>query len=54
LTQHELAQRLNSTQSVVARWEQGEHDFKVETISRIADALGVEIRVRFGKKGARA
>ena len=45
LTQFELAQRMDSTQSMVARWETGEHDFSLKTLSRIAAALEVRIEL---------
>lgn len=54
LTQHELAERMQSTQSTVARWEGGEHEITMKTLSRIADALEVEFVVRFGRDGAEA
>jgi UDP-N-acetylglucosamine 1-carboxyvinyltransferase len=48
LTQYELAKRMGSAQSTVARWESGEHDFEMKTVARIAAALGVELVVHFG------
>ncbi len=51
LTQRELAVRMGSTQSTVARWETGEHQFTLATLDRIATALGVELRVHFGRPG---
>jgi transcriptional regulator with XRE-family HTH domain len=48
LTQAELAERMGSTQSIVARWERGDHDFKAQTLARLAAALQVEIVVHFG------
>lgn len=54
LTQHELAERMHSTQSTVARWETGDHEITMKTLSRIADALMVELVVRFGETGAGA
>lgn len=54
LTQHGLAERMNSTQSTVARWEAGEHEITMRTLSRVADALQVEFVVRFGETGADA
>ena len=50
-TQRELAVRMGSTQSTVARWETGEHQFTLATLDRIATALGVELRVHFGRPG---
>lgn len=54
LTQYELAARMNSTQSTVARWETGDHDFNIKTLTRIAEALEVELTIRFGPTGASA
>ena len=51
LTQRELAVRMGSTQSTVARWETGEHQLTLATLDRIATALGVELRVHFGRPG---
>lgn len=50
LTQHELGQRMRRAQSEVARWESGEHAITFANLERIADALGVELTVRFGTK----
>jgi transcriptional regulator with XRE-family HTH domain len=50
LTQHELARRMGSAQSTVARWETGDHEITMTTLTRIADALGIEVFVRFGSK----
>jgi transcriptional regulator with XRE-family HTH domain len=48
LTQYELAKRMGSTQSTVARWESGDHDFAMKSLARIADGLGVGLVVHFG------
>ena len=53
LTQHQLATRMGSTQSIVARWESGEHEITMANLTRIADALGVVFVVRFGAKGGK-
>jgi len=53
LTQRELAVRMGSTQSTVARWETGEHQLTLATLDRIATALGVQLRVHFGQGGTR-
>jgi transcriptional regulator with XRE-family HTH domain len=52
LTQFQLAERIGAAQSTVARWEAGEHAITMPTLSRIADGLGVELLVRFGKRRA--
>ncbi len=41
LTQAELANRLEVTQSVVARWEQNQVQPRQKAIEKIADVLGV-------------
>jgi transcriptional regulator with XRE-family HTH domain len=51
LTQHELALRLGSTQSTVARWETGAHQLTLDSLDRIANALGVTMHVHFGPAG---
>ena len=51
LTQRELALRMGSTQSTVARWETGEHQLTLATLDRIANALGVAMQVHFGPPG---
>jgi len=50
LTQQQLATRMGSTQSEVARWETGDHQVTMRTLARIADALDVEVVVRFGSR----
>lgn len=50
LTQHQLATRMGSTQSVIARWESGEHDITMANLSKLAEALGVEFIIRFGPR----
>lgn len=53
LTQIEVARRLGSTQSVVARWESGEHEIKTGTLARLAVALGCDLTLRFPAKDGR-
>ncbi len=47
LTQQELARRLGRPQSMVARWESGEHEFTLGTLARLAEALDCPLTVRF-------
>ncbi len=48
MTQQELARRINSTQSVVSRIEQADyHQFKVETLEKIAAALDMVLVIDF-------
>jgi transcriptional regulator with XRE-family HTH domain len=52
LTQHQLAERMRSTQSAVARWEAGDHEITMKTLTRIADALELDLVVRYGSQEA--
>ncbi len=46
MSQTELAARLNTTQSVISRYESADYSgFRVETLRRLADALGAELEV---------
>ena len=44
LTQAELAANAGTTQSAVARWESGGSSPSVETLQRIVEACGLELR----------
>lgn len=46
LSQRELAARMHSTQSVIARLEAGAVTPTLETLDRVAAALGIELTVR--------
>jgi transcriptional regulator with XRE-family HTH domain len=45
LTQAELARKLETTQSVVARWEVGDRSPSLETIERIARACDLDVSI---------
>ena len=47
LTQAELARRLGVPQPQVARWESGRRHAKIDSLQRIADALGLNLQVIF-------
>src|SRR3989442_6590729 len=47
LTQQELAQRVGTSHSAISRIESGQHKTSVETLRRIASALGVRLVVGF-------
>ena len=47
LTQAELAARMNTTQSAVARLESGRVRPSTRTLERIAQATGTRLRIRF-------
>jgi transcriptional regulator with XRE-family HTH domain len=45
LTQAELAHRIGTTQSSVARWEAGRTRPSIETLTEIVSACGLEVRI---------
>ncbi len=47
LTQAQLAERMNTTQSVVARLESGHAHPSTKTLERIARSTGTRLRIRF-------
>ena len=47
LSQRELAERMGTTQSAIARLEAGGSRPSLSTLERLADALGTTIEVRF-------
>lgn len=47
LSQRQLAERLGTTQSAVARLEAGHVSPSLPTLDKVADALGVELVVTF-------
>lgn len=49
LSQSQLAERLGTTQSVIARLEAGGSKPTLRTLERVAAALGVRIHVQLGK-----
>ena len=56
LTQHELASRMDTTQSAIARLESGRAIPSGRTLQRLADATGTRLRISFepGPGGAQA
>ncbi len=47
LTQKELAERMNTTQSVISRLENGSANPSLATLKRLANALDARLVVRF-------
>jgi len=47
LTQEELAQRMQTTQSVIARLEGGKSQPSTQTLKRLALATGTKLNIRF-------
>jgi ribosome-binding protein aMBF1 (putative translation factor) len=42
-TQKIFAERVNKDQSIVCKWLSGTHNFTIETLGEIEDALGIEL-----------
>lgn len=47
LSQADLAKKIGTTQSNIARMEAGEQNFTTETLYKVASALGRELRIDF-------
>lgn len=45
LTQKEVAQRVGTTQSVIARIENGEQNISLKTLTKLANALKANIKI---------
>ena len=52
LTQEEVAARMGTTQSVIARLESGRVRPSTKTLERFARATGTRLRIRFEPEGA--
>jgi ribosome-binding protein aMBF1 (putative translation factor) len=52
LTQEQLAQRMNTTQSVIARLESGRTRPSTQTLERLAEATGTRLHISFEPSGA--
>ena len=52
MTQADLAAATGTSQSAIARLELGGGNPRLETLARVADALGVELSVKFVKSKA--
>ena len=53
LTQEEVAERMHTTQAVVARLESGRVKPSTRTLERFAAATGMRLRISFEPTGAR-
>lgn len=47
MSQLELAKKIGTTQSVVARMEAGKQNFSIDTLSSVADALNCKMKIGF-------
>jgi ribosome-binding protein aMBF1 (putative translation factor) len=47
LTQEQLAERMHTTQAVIARLESGRVKPSTRTLERLAEATGTRLRIRF-------
>ena len=54
LTQEDLARRMNTSQSVIARLESGRTRPSTQTLERLAKATGTRLRISFEPTGAPA
>ena len=48
MSQGQLAKKIGTTQSNVARMEAGNQNFTVSMLTRIAEAFGKDLKVSFG------
>ncbi len=53
LTQEQLAQRMETTQSVIARLESGRTRPSTQTLERLATATGTRLKITFERSRAR-
>lgn len=53
LTQEQLAERMDTTQSVIARLESGRTRPSTQTLERLALATGTRLKISFEPAGAR-
>ncbi len=54
LTQQQLAKRMSTTQSVIARLESGRSCPSTQTLERLALATGTKLKISFEPEGARS
>lgn len=51
LSQAELARRMGTTQSAVARWETGDVSPRLDTLERIAEACALDAHIVWAERG---
>jgi transcriptional regulator with XRE-family HTH domain len=54
LTQEQLAERMETTQSAIARLESGRNRPSTQTLTRLATATGTRLKISFEPEKARA
>jgi len=47
ISQFELAKKIGKTKRVVARMEEGEYNFSIDTLSNVAEALNCKMKIGF-------
>jgi len=47
ISQEEFARRIGKTQFIVKKMEEGEYNFSVDILSRIANVLDCKIKIKF-------
>ena len=50
ITHYRLAQETGVTAGVISRFMAGERDLRLETASKLADALGLELKLKKGRR----
>lgn len=45
MTQHEFAEHIGATQSLISRWEKGDYNFSIKKICEIASALNLNVNI---------
>jgi HTH-type transcriptional regulator/antitoxin HipB len=45
LTQKELAERIGVTKTIITNYEAGKQNLTIDTLQKVADALGAELKI---------
>ncbi|OJW72945.1 MAG: transcriptional regulator [Spirosoma sp. 48-14] len=45
LTQKELAERIGVTKTIITNYEAGRQNLTIDTLQKVADALGAELKI---------
>lgn len=49
ISQAELARKIGTKQSNIARMESGQQNFSIDTLEKIAGALGYDLKIMFSR-----